>query len=159
VTQQTTNLTVHKSIIVEATQERAFAVFTAGLANWWPLDAYHIGGQSPETAVLEPRVGGRWFERAADGTECDWGHVLEWDPPRGLVLSWEINADFRPDPGTKTTLAVRFVPEGPRTTRVELDHQGLDAYDSRAAELQALFDSDRGWSSLLARFAGATQSR
>jgi uncharacterized protein YndB with AHSA1/START domain/DNA-binding HxlR family transcriptional regulator len=157
-TERTTELVVRKSITVEAAQERAFAIFTGGLATWWPLDTHHIGRQKPQTAVLEPRPGGRWYERAADGTECNWGHVLAWEPPSRVVLSWEISADWQSDPGTKTEVEVRFIAEGPTTTRVELEHRGLESYGDKARAMQARFESPGGWGGLLTRFAETAKS-
>jgi uncharacterized protein YndB with AHSA1/START domain len=157
-TQSTTQAMVRKSVTVEAAQARAFTVFTGGLASWWPLEGYHIGDQPAVTAVVEPRAGGRWFERAADGTECDWGRVLVWEPPNRVVLSWAIDADFKADPTIATEVEVRFISEGPTTTRVELEHRGLEQFGERAAELRAQFDSEGGWGALLALFAGVATS-
>ena len=109
---------VRKEIVVEASQERAFRVFTAEHGAWWPLATHHIGAQAAETAVIEPRVGGRWLERAADGTECQWGRVLVWDPPGRLVLAWQIGADWKHDDALLTEVEVRFVALGPALTRV-----------------------------------------
>ena len=67
---------VRRAVVVNVSVERAFAVFTGEQSRWWPLDTHHIGEADAEAAVLEPRSGGRWFERAADGTECEWGRVL-----------------------------------------------------------------------------------
>lgn len=47
--------------------------FTEGHGTWWPLATHHIGTKPAATAVIEPGAGGRWFERAADGEECDLG--------------------------------------------------------------------------------------
>ena len=157
-TEQSTDLAIRKTITVQATQERAFGVFTEGLATWWPLDGYYIGGQQPQTAVIEPRAGGRWYEQAADGTKCDWGRVLVWEPPARLVLSWQISADWKADPSIETEVDVRFVAEGPTTTRVDLEHRGLDGYGDQAAQMHGIFDSDSGWTSLLSRFAVAANA-
>ena len=143
---------VHRTIDVAVPPERAFAVFTERLATWWPLAQYSIGSAPAATAVMEPREGGRWFERAEDGSECDWGHVLVWDPPRRLVLAWEISADWKPQPGLATEVEVRFTASGDGT-RVELEHRGLEAYGDRAEEMRATFDSPHGWSTLLGAFA------
>jgi len=155
-TQQRTDLAIRKTITVQAARERAFAVFTEGMGTWWPLDDYHIGGEQPQTAVIEPRVGGRWYEQSADGARCDWGRVVVWEPPARLVLSWQISADWQADPSIETQVEVRFVAEGPTTTRVDLEHRGLDSYGDAAAQMHGIFDSDSGWTALLARFAAAT---
>jgi uncharacterized protein YndB with AHSA1/START domain len=63
---------------------------------------------------LEPWVGGRWFERGKDGSECDWGKVLVWDAPSRLVITWQVNADFQPSPDIETEIEVTFVPDGVR---------------------------------------------
>src|SRR4051794_5532986 len=97
-TGQTQGIAVQQQLTVQAPPERAFAVFTSQFASWWPLDSHSIGAQPAVAAEIEPREGGCWFERAADGSTCDWGRVLTWDPPRRIVLSWEIDADWTPDP-------------------------------------------------------------
>lgn len=60
---------VEKTVVASASQTHAFAVFTEGLGTWWPLESHHIGAQPARTAVIEPRQGGRWFERGVDGSE------------------------------------------------------------------------------------------
>ena len=72
---------VRRSVTVPVLPERAFEVFTAGIDRWWPRQGYSIGTAPLREAVLEPREGGRWYERDKDGTECTWGRVLVWDPP------------------------------------------------------------------------------
>lgn len=144
---------VRKTVVVNVPQANAFTVFTERLGDWWPLQSHHIGAQAAQTAVIEPRPGGRWFERANDGSECDWGRVLVWEPPHRIVLSWEISADWKHDPSLKTEVEVRFVAEGTNRTRVELEHRGLDAYGARRDEMRGIFDSDRGWKGLLDAFA------
>ena len=62
------------------------------------MAVYKIGKANAVDAVIEPRVGGRWYERGEDGSTCDGGAVLIWEPPTRLVLSWDIAADFQYDP-------------------------------------------------------------
>ena len=90
--------TVQRSITVDASQEHAFVVFTREMTSWWPIDSHHIGEKDMERAVMEEKAGGRWFERAGDGTECEWGRVLEWEPPDRVVLAWHLTADWQYDP-------------------------------------------------------------
>jgi uncharacterized protein YndB with AHSA1/START domain len=144
---------VRKEITVEASQARAFDVFTREHGAWWPLATHHIGSAAAETAIIEPHAGGRWFERAADGSECDWGRVLVWDPPGRLVLAWEISADWKHDESIDTEVEVRFVSLGPARTRVELEHRRLDRYGAAAEQMRGIFDSENGWTNILRLFA------
>jgi hypothetical protein len=73
-------LAVRKTVTVNAPQKHAFTVFTEGHGAWWPLETHHIGAQTPQTVIIEPRAGGRWFERAVDGTECDWSLITRFGP-------------------------------------------------------------------------------
>jgi uncharacterized protein YndB with AHSA1/START domain len=154
---QTAGLAVRQTVTVDAPPERAFTVFTADLASWWPLDAYHIGAQPAVAVVVEPRPGGRWYERAADGSECDWGSVLAWEPPHRVVLVWQISAEWQPDPALRTEVEVRFAAEEGDRTRVELEHRGLEAYGERAQQMRDIFGSPDGWGSLLRRFAAGAR--
>jgi uncharacterized protein YndB with AHSA1/START domain len=146
---------VRKQIVVNAPAERAFDVFTTGIASWWPLSTHHLGAVEAETVALEPSVGGRVYERGVDGSECTWGHVRVWDPPARLVFTWEISADWKCDPTITSEVEVRFVAESPTTTRVELEHRGLESYGERAQEVRDSVGSDGGWNGLLERFADA----
>jgi uncharacterized protein YndB with AHSA1/START domain len=143
---------LRKSIVVAVSAERAFRVFTEEMSTWWPLASKHIGKADPKMVVMEPFVGGRWFEQGVDGSECDWGHVRIWDPPRRLVHSWEISSSWRHDPSIQTEVEVRFTAEG-GSTRVDLEHRMLHYYGEKAAQLRGLFDSKEGWTAVLEAFA------
>lgn len=142
---------VRKVVSVQAPREVAWRVFTERMGTWWPLATHKIGKANAVDAVIEPRVGGRWFERGDDGSTCDWGRVLVWEPPLRLVLNWSITADWTWNPDLKTELEIRFIAEG-ATTRVELEHRGLDQYAERAAEIHAIFGSPGGWTGILQAF-------
>ena len=145
-------LLVQKSIVVDAPIEHVFAVFTDRQDTWWPRD-HHIGACKTFTAVLEPRVGGRWYERGDDGSECPWGRVLAWEPPHRLVLSWDIGANWQPDPTLGTEVEVRFIAEGNARTRVELTHRKLERYGDKAQAMRGMFDSEGAWISTLRTMA------
>jgi uncharacterized protein YndB with AHSA1/START domain len=144
---------VRKVVSVKAPPAVAWRVFTEKIGTWWPLATHKIGTARAVDAVIEPRVGGRWYERGEDGSTCDWGRVLAWEPPSRLVLSWEIGADWNSDPTLKTEVEVRFVAMGKDATRVELEHRNLDRYGTRREQMHAIFDSDRGWKGILDGFA------
>lgn len=143
---------VRKSMNVKAPLEVAFRVFTEKMSSWWPLAQYKIGKAKAVDAIVEPRVGGRWYERGDDGSTCDWGTVLVWEPPSRLVLSWDISADWQYDPALKTELEIRFIAQGKDQTRVELEHRRLDRYGARRDEMRRIFDTEGDWGRLLDMF-------
>ena len=146
---------VSKSLSVEAPQAVAWRVFTTRMGTWWPLAYYKIGKTNAVDAIIEPRVGGRWYERGDDGSTCNWGSVLAWEPHSRLVLTWDITADWQYDPELKTEVEVRFIAEGENRTRVELEHRRLDRYGARRDEMRSIFDSPRGWGQILEPFVRA----
>jgi uncharacterized protein YndB with AHSA1/START domain len=118
---------IQATLTVGVPVERAFRVFTESLNTWWPAE-YHIGSAATDAAILEPREGGRWYERGVDGSECDWSRVLAWQPPHCLVVTWQINGlwQFHPKPDHASEIEVHFRADGPELTTVELEHRLLD---------------------------------
>lgn len=126
----------------------AFAVWTSDFGTWWPRS--HSVTAAPDTAVhLEPRLGGRIYERAADGTEHDWGEVTGWDPPRRLGYTWHL----RRDRADATDVEIVFVDTGDGGSRLEITHSG---WDRLGADGPAWRDANRGgWGGLLPHFTAA----
>lgn len=148
------SITIKKELVVEAPAERAFRVFTANMGTWWPKE-HHIGKSPLADCVIEPKVGGRWFEKCEDGSTCDWGKVLAWDPPKRLVLAWQLNTEFAYDASLITEVEVRFHVEGPKRTRVEFEHRNLERFGAKAEELKKQMDA--GWGGILESFKGLAQ--
>jgi uncharacterized protein YndB with AHSA1/START domain len=157
-TMEATGLTVRKSITVDASQEHAFKVWTEGFDSWWPR-AHHIGEAEMAEAIIEPRTGGRWYERGVDGSECDWGKVLAWDAPHRLMLSWHLDGEwaYDPDPAHASEVEVTFTPTGDGT-RVELTHRHFERHGVTADALREGVSSDGGWGGLLKAYAEALGS-
>jgi uncharacterized protein YndB with AHSA1/START domain len=143
---------VRREVVVETSQARAFEVFTAGIDRWWPRE-HHIGKSPLAKSVLEPGVGGRWYTICQDGSECDVGKVLIWDPPRRLVLAWQINAQWQHDPNFLTEVEVQFTAEGPKRTRVELEHRNLERFGQQAEAIRKSIGAATGWGRILESFA------
>ncbi len=145
---------VRKSVRVQAPVERAFSVFVEQMESWWPAD-HHIGAQPFQAIFVEPRVGGRWYERDAQGNECNWGQVLAWGPPHLVTFSWHLGPDwkFNPDLSKASEIEIRFTAEGPSTTLVELQHSGIERHGEGYEQLRALLDSPGAWETTLAEFA------
>ena len=153
-TDTTTVEPIRKQIDVEAPQATAFEVFTQRMHTWWKAE-YSIVGEPRVGIVVEPRVGGRWYEQGDAGGECTWGKVVAWDPPKRLVLTWQLTADWQYDADLVTELEIRFEATGPTSTRVELEHRGLEAYGEHAAMVRGIFDTPDGWGGILEGFAAA----
>jgi uncharacterized protein YndB with AHSA1/START domain len=148
---------VRHTITVEAPLGHAFEVFTRGIDTWWFRD-HHIGTEPLKEVVMEPREGGRVFERGIRGAECDWGRVLVWDPPSRLVVSWGIGGDWRfdPDLAHASEYEVRFIDESPARTRVEFEHRPFERHGGVG---QSIRDSvDMGWPKVLAAYAGSAKT-
>ena len=147
--------TIRKTIIVDAPAERAFRVFTQNMGAWWPKE-HHIGKSPLKDCVIEPRVAGRWYEVGEDGSECQWGKVLTWDPPRRLVLAWQLDAQFTYDPSFVTEVELSFTVLEPMRTRVDFEHRNLERFGPDAARLHKAMGD--GWGGILESF-GHTASR
>ena len=152
---QTAIEAIRKSLVVNCSPERAFEVFTE-IGSWWPVHTHSIsvmddGTEPPETAVMEPGVGGRLYERTRDGKELSWGKVLAWEPPSRLVIEWKVN----PDAVAPTEIEVRFAPEGDGT-RVELEHRGWERLGEAALESRTSYEG--GWNGVLAGYEAAANA-
>jgi uncharacterized protein YndB with AHSA1/START domain len=135
--------------------EKTFRIFTDSFNSWWPHQ-YHIGRADMAEVILEPREGGRWYERGVDGSECDWGRVLAWEPPHRLVFTWQINSQwqFDPDPEHASEIEVRFTPDGPGQTTVEVEHRLFDRLVGGDA-IHGTINGGGGWTALLDGYAKA----
>ena len=147
---------VQKTLNVDVPIERAFAMFTEKMGAWWPA-THHIAKEPFADITVERRPGGRWYERAADGTECDWGRVTVWEPPRRVAFSWHLQGDwsFDPNPEKASEVEVRFFEAGAGKTRVELEHRNLERHGADWEKLRAGVDSPGGWSAVLEQFTKA----
>jgi uncharacterized protein YndB with AHSA1/START domain len=147
------NTSVTKSVIVNAPIEHVFEVFTRRFDAWWPR-SHKIGKSELQTAVLEPREGGRWYERDVDGSECEWGRVLSYAPPSRIALSWHLTAGFTydPDPARASRVDVSFHAETASRTRVELVHSQLDRHGEGWEKLREMVDAPMGWPAILEGF-------
>jgi Activator of Hsp90 ATPase homolog 1-like protein len=142
---------VFRSMSVPLSQTRAFELFTTRMTEFWPKE-HSIGESELAEVVLETRTGGRWFERGVDGSECQWGRIASWEPPRKVVLLWQIGADWRFDPEFETEVEVMFTEEGPDRSRLDLRHRNLQRYGDNTDQMLAIFDDPKGWTGTLASF-------
>ena len=142
---------VRKSIFVKVPPDRAFDVFTNGIGQWCPK-THKIGPADLDRPIIEPREGGRWYERDVDGSECEIGKVAAWDPPARVVLIWQLTPEFTYDPNLITEVEVLFTPEGDGT-RVDLEHRDLERMGDKADAMRETVSGPGGWPALLQLFA------
>ena len=140
---------IRKTIDVKAPIDRAFAVFAAHMGEWWHKEHSIARDTTQVDVVIEPRSGGRWYEKGADGSEHPWGRVIAYDPPSRLVLAWQLTREFVYDPDYETTVEVTFE-ETADGTRVHFEHRDLERMGPDAVEM--LEGMDGGWGMLLDLF-------
>ena len=145
---------VRRQVVVNAPQAKAFAAFTERLGEFKPPEHNLLAAPIAET-VFEPRAGGHIYDRAQDGSQCRWARVLAYEPPDRVVFSWDISPRWQiePDPDLTSEVEVRFVPESPDRTRVELEHRHLDRHGPGWQSVAEGVGGDQGWPLYLARYA------
>jgi uncharacterized protein YndB with AHSA1/START domain len=146
-----TETTVRTSIVVDTPIDKAFSVFTDDIGSWWPPE-HHLA--PIVEMVFEPRVGGHIYDRLKDGGESHWSRVLVYEPPNRIVFSWDVSPQWQieSNPDKTSEVEVRFIAEGPSTTRVELAHRDLDRHGEGWQQMRDAVSSDGGWPLGLGRF-------
>jgi uncharacterized protein YndB with AHSA1/START domain len=128
--------------------DHAFVVWTTRLPMWWPK-GHSASGDADTVVALEPRLGGRIFERTTDGTEIEWGEITEWQPPRRLAYRWYIGR--RPEEATDVELSFVALDDG--RSRLDIVHSGWERLGDEAV---AWRDANTGgWTALLPSFVAA----
>lgn len=137
---------------VRCAVDHAFSTFTRRTSLWWPK-AHSFTGDPELDVVIEPRVGGRIFERTPAGEEHDWGEVTAWDEPGRLSYLWHLGTDR----SRATHVAIEFEPDGDEATKIRILHSGWDALGDDAAPWR---ERNRGgWAGVLEPYqAQAEQS-
>ena len=144
------------SVEVKAPPARAFELFTSQMGQWWPKGKT-LASNPHADILIEPRAGGRWYERDADGNEIQWGKVLAWEPPGRVLLGWQLNAQWRPDPNFLTEVELTFAPLAGGGTRVTLEHRNLERYGVDAEDYAGKLRG--GWPTFVGHFARYTDSQ
>jgi Activator of Hsp90 ATPase homolog 1-like protein len=130
----------------------AFDMWTRRTSMWWPK-AHTISGERDAAVVIEPRSGGRIFERTRSGEEFEWGRITDWQPPDAFTYRWHISTP----PEQATEVEVRFTDQHNGTTLVEIEHRG---FEQLGAEGETRREGNRvGWEAFIPRFAAACGER
>jgi hypothetical protein len=132
---------------VQVPQQHAFETWTVRFGAWWPR-SHTVSGHEEAVVELQPYVGGVIGERLPDGTHHAWGRVTAWDPPQEFRYDWH----FGRETADATRVRVRFVALGEDRTRVEIRHDGWDAFGHDAATWRAR--NVGGWQGMLPHYLG-----
>jgi uncharacterized protein YndB with AHSA1/START domain len=145
---------VRVQVTVNTSAEKAFETFTRRCHDWWPA-GYRLGKSVRTGVTIEPIVGGRWYETGDDGSECDWGKVLVWDPPRQITFAWQISPDFTPEinPNKSSRVDVRFTQISPGKTVIELVHSELERHGDNWMAMHESVSREGGWADILKQFS------
>lgn len=141
---------------VDVPPERAFEVFVDEFDRWWPRD-YTWGKGDLAAIAIEPKMGGRAFERSKDGSERIWGKVLSFDRPHHIVVAWQITPDrgAEESESTASRLDVRFSPlEGGRTN-ILLVHRDFFRHQGDWEKYRNDMAGKSGWPQIIAAYARA----
>ena len=135
-------MTIRKSIKVERPPQISFRVFCEAISEWWPKGP-SFNGKLLTGMIIDGRVGGRFYERYADGTEYEIGRVTAYQPPDLVAFTWRAPSWELP-----TQVEIRFNAEG-SGTRVELEHSGWEQTE-KIHETRKSYDS--GWEFVLGHY-------
>jgi uncharacterized protein YndB with AHSA1/START domain len=135
------------SFTVACSPEHAFATWAERTSLWWP-HGHSVLGDAGLTVPIEPRPGGRMYERTPAGVEHDWGEVLDWEPPRRLRYLWHLRFD-RAD---ATEVEISFAPAS-EGTAVTIVHRGWERLGAKGPERRAR--NERGWAGLVPHYVEA----
>jgi uncharacterized protein YndB with AHSA1/START domain len=151
---RTETTVVCRQVVANVPQAKAFAAFTGRFGAFKPPEHNLLAAPIAET-VFEQRAGGHIYDRAADGSECRWARVLAYEPPNRVVFSWDISPRWQieADRDRTSEVEVRFVPEGPDRTRVELEHRHLERHGPGWQSVAEGVDGNEGWPLYLSRYA------
>lgn len=150
---QSEQTSIRTEVVVEAPREHAFQVFSERFDQIKPREHNMLAVEIAES-VFEPRAGGRVYDRGVDGSECQWGRVLAYEPPERIVFSWDISPHWQieSDLDRASEVEVRFTAEAPQRTRVELEHRHLDRHGEGWQGLREGVGGDEGWPLYLNRY-------
>lgn len=145
---------VRRHVVVDASIDKAFSVFTDRFGDFKPREHNLLAVPIIET-VFEPRVGGNIVDRGEDGSECRWARILAYDPPHRVVFTWDIGPTWQveTDPGLTSEVEVTFTAETSDRTRVDLEHRHIDRHGPGWESVRDGVEHDQGWPLYLNRYA------
>jgi uncharacterized protein YndB with AHSA1/START domain len=133
--------------------QEAYAAFTAGFADWWPVATHSLSRHAAARCCLDARPGGVLDERLPDGTRHVWGEVVAVEPGRRIRFTWHPGRE----PASAQWVQVEFAAIG-NGSRVTLTHGGWETLGEIGPLLRQEYVP--GWRQVLGRqFSGYAMAR
>lgn len=143
---------IHLELSIPGTQEAAFEHFVHGIRDWWP-NAFTFSMATLDKVALEPKPGGRWYERSLSGEETDWGVVTACDYARRLVMTFQISAARTVAPRNQVSeVSFEFLARNGMCV-VRMTHFNIHNHGSDAEAIRANMSSPQGWQFILDSYA------
>ena len=142
-------------VVVEATPEEAFEIFTDEIGLWWRTGTPYWNDRERGRSVrIEPGVGGRFIEvyDLESGAGFEVGRVTAWEPGERLALTW---TQVGWPQGAATEVEVSFA-RADGGTCVRIEHAGFEQVPGAEAYVGGY---DTGWKTLLGFFAERANAR
>jgi uncharacterized protein YndB with AHSA1/START domain len=83
--------------------------------------------------------------------------VLAWEPPKRLLLGWQIGSEWKYDASLVTELEVTFAPADGGGTLVTLEHRNLERFGADAERHAERLRG--GWPGMIGEFARHADAR
>jgi uncharacterized protein YndB with AHSA1/START domain len=156
-TSTTHDETFSLAITVDVDVERAFRVFTEQFDLIKPREHNLLAPEPIAETVFESWVGGHVYDRGEDGSVCRWARVLTFDPPRRVVISWDISPAWQleTDPSRCSEVEVTFTPNGDGRTHVALEHRHLERHGEAWESVRDGVAGEGGWPLYIERYRAA----
>jgi activator of Hsp90 ATPase-like protein len=138
---------ISRQVVVRASRDIAFELFTERIGSWWPLGDFGVFGSGATVAFNDGRI----VERSESGETAIWGEVTRWDEPSALACTWH--------PGKSeedaSLVDVGFEEEGDLTL-VTLVHSNWEVFSDPA---RAQEEYGEGWPVVLGCFVNLVAAR
>lgn len=140
-----------KTMTLSVSSERAFTLFTTGIASWWPVATHSLSasaGALPIAIEIEGRRGGQIIETLHDGRREPWGTITEWLPGRQFSMTWHVGR--APETASQITVTFESLSTGCKVTLVHDNWQNLGEQGPHLRE-----NYQTGWDGVLAQYRNA----
>ncbi len=130
---------VSKTVIVAVPVDQAFRAYVEFPIEWVP--PAHRFTTDTQSMTIEGKVGGRFYERDAQGNEVTRGTIVEWTPPTRLVMTWRVGAGWQPigDDEHASHVEIDFAARSADATEMTVTYTHLKCCEpSFAAQLAAV---------------------